>query len=364
MENTSAFVPAANVAGLQFLEPAGPIRAESERLRKQGIKVQIVLLHEGSAVGQNAVDGTAAVPWEGPAVGIAQSLQDTTVDVILGGHTHRVTNTMVGHILVAQGMNAGISYSSVHLATTGGDVSWAGAATRAAKNLGVAPRPDVQAIVDEANAQLVSLRNQVIGTQAYDILRDPTRLNESAMGNMIADAMRTRYQGVVAALTDSGSLRANLYCAPPSAGEGACEITWGEMFSVLPFGYRTVVETLTYEQLTAALAHGLAPACGSGISTAQFPQVSGIKVQYSCSGNAAVIDSLVWETNGSPIGPGDTIRVVTNDYLFGGGEGYSMLADGTEVLNTDDALLDLAVGYVRQNSPVNPAVTGRIVLVP
>jgi len=40
----------------------------------------------------------------------------------------------------------------------------------------------------------------------------------------------------------------------PSAGEKPCEITWGEMFSVLPFGDRTVIETSTGAQLTAALA--------------------------------------------------------------------------------------------------------------
>ena len=80
-----------------------------------------------------------------------------------------------------------------------GDVAWIGGATRVAKNLGVAQRADVQAIVDDANAQTAVLRNQVIGTQQFDIRRDLTRLNESAMGNMVADAMREKYPGVEAA---------------------------------------------------------------------------------------------------------------------------------------------------------------------
>ena len=71
-----------------------------------------------------------------------------------------------------------------------------GAATRIAKNLGVAQRADVQAIVDDANAQTAVLRNQVIGTQQFDIRRAPTRLFESAMGNMVTDAMRLKYPGV------------------------------------------------------------------------------------------------------------------------------------------------------------------------
>ena len=123
------------------------------------------------------------------------------------GHTHRVSNLMVGDILVTEGINAGASYSVLQLMVKGGDVDWAGGATRIAKNIGVTPKPSVQAIVDDANAETAVLRNQVIGTQANDILRDLTRLNESEMGNLVADAMRSKYPGVDAAYTNSGGLR-------------------------------------------------------------------------------------------------------------------------------------------------------------
>ena len=73
----------------------------------------------------------------------------------------------------------------------------------------------MQAIVDQANADTAVLRNQVIGTQAVDILRDPSRLLESAMGNMVADAMRAKYPGVDAAITNSGGLRQDIPFAPP-----------------------------------------------------------------------------------------------------------------------------------------------------
>ena len=92
----------------------------------------------------------------------------------------------------------------------GGDVAWAGTATRTAKNLGVASRPDVQAIVDAANADTLEERTAVIGTQPGDIRRDPTRLSESAMGNLVTDAMLAAYPGVEAALTNSGGLRADI----------------------------------------------------------------------------------------------------------------------------------------------------------
>ena len=72
---------------------------------------------------------------------------------------------------------------------------WGSPSTRVAKNLGVPLRPDVKAIVDAANAETAVLRNQVIGTQSIDIRRDLTRLNESAMGNLVADAMRRLLPG-------------------------------------------------------------------------------------------------------------------------------------------------------------------------
>ncbi len=165
LKETPELVSAGATAGLKFLDEIETIHAESAKLRQQDVKIQIVLIHQGTAVGQNSVDGNAAIPWDGPIMTIAQGIQDTTVDVILAGHTHRVSNLMVGRILVAEGMNAGASYSVVQMIVNEDDVEWAGGATRIAKNLGVAKRADVQAIVDDANAQTAVLRNQVIGTQ-------------------------------------------------------------------------------------------------------------------------------------------------------------------------------------------------------
>ena len=243
VRTTPELVRADATEGLVFLDEAARIERESARLRRRGVKVQIVVIHEGASLGANRVDGRPAEPWEGPIMGITQAIQDTTVDLVIAGHTHRAANTVVGRIPVVEGFNAGASYSVAQLMLSRGDVVWAGTTNRTAKNLGVAARADVQAIVDQANAETAVLRNQVIGTQSVDILRAPTRLFESAMGNMVADAMRGKYPGVDAALTNSGGLRQDLLLAPPSAGEQPGEITWGEVFAVLPFGNRTVIET-------------------------------------------------------------------------------------------------------------------------
>ncbi len=366
LENTPELVRKDATAGLSFLPAIDTIRAESEHLRRMGVKVQIVLMHDGTSRGQNAVDGIAAVPWEGPIVTVANGIQDTTVDAIFAGHTHRISNLMVGHILVLEGYNAGASYSVAQLAVKGDDVEWAGGANRVAKNLGVAARADVKAIVDDANAQTAVLRNKVIGTQQFDIRRAPTRLFESAMGNMVTDAMRQQYPGVDAAYTNSGGLRADLVFSPPSAGEQPGEITWGEMFAVLPFGNRTVIETLTGAQLETAFLNGFSPKCNPAIATGRFPQISGLKVTYTCNGLTPVVTGMWKAPSGVggtliPIGPTDSVRFVTNDFMYTGGDGYTVFAQGTNVLQPGDDLLEVAIGYVTANSPVGPVVEGRIV---
>ncbi len=132
---------------------------------------------------------------------------------------------------------------------------------------------------------------------------------------------------------------------PPSAGEAPCEITWGEVFSVLPFGNRTVIETLTGAQLEQAFLNGFSPSCNTAIATGRFPQISGLRVTFTLQRHHAGGDRHVEDTGRiggpeTPIGPADLVRFVTNDFMFGGGDGYTVFAQGTDVLQPGDDLLE------------------------
>jgi 2',3'-cyclic-nucleotide 2'-phosphodiesterase (5'-nucleotidase family) len=63
----------------------------------------------------------------------------------------------------------------------------------------------------------------------------------------------------------------------------------------------------------------------------------------------------------TPVGPTDTVRIVTNDFMFTGGDGWTALAGGTNVLQPGDGLLEITIEYITANSPVDPVVEGRIV---
>ena len=368
LQNTPELVSAGATAGLRFLAEAPRIKAESERLLKLGVRVQVVVIHQGTNVGKNPLGNAAGTAWSGPILDIADALQGTTVDAMIVGHTHRISNLMRGHILITEGINAGVSYSVLQLMVKGGDVQWAGGATRVAKTIGVAARADVKAIVDDANSKTAVLRNQVIGTQLNDITRAPSRLFESEMGNLVADSMRDKYPGIDAAYTNSGGLRADLVFSIPSAGEQAGEITWGEVFAVLPFGNRSTILTLTGTQLRAAFVNGFTPKCDANFAggTGRFPQISGLKVQFHCDGTLPVINDVWKAPNGvtgtlTPVGLTDTVRIVTNDFMFTGGDGYTMFAAGTNVAQPGDDLLQVTIDYITANSPVDPEVDGRIV---
>ena len=98
------------------------------------------------------------------------------------------------------------------------------------------------------------------------------------------------------------------------------------MFAVLPFGNATVIETLTYEQLVAAFVNGFKPPCGDVAGgTGRTPQFAGLKVTVHCTGTVPVIDSIVRLSDNKTLAAGDTIRIVTNDFMYTGGDGYTAL---------------------------------------
>ncbi len=176
------------------------------------------------------------------------------------------------------------------------------------------------------------------------------------MGNLVADAMRAEHPGVDAALTNSGGLRADLVVSPSPAGEAPGEVTWGKVFAVLPFGNRTVILTLAGAQLTEALLNGFSPVCNTTIATGRFPQVSGLEDQlplrrHDRRGGRHRAGAGRAGRDPDAARPADTVRIVTDDFMFnGGGDGYTVLASGTDVLQPGDALLDVVIEYIAANS--------------
>jgi 5'-nucleotidase len=85
---------------------------------------------------------------------------------------------------------------------------------------------------------------------------------------------------------------------------------------------------------------------------------------YSWSASAPVgskVSAIM--VNGAPIDPTASYRVTVNNFLAGGGDGFTALTAGTDQL-TGMIDLDAFVAYLMANSPVAPGPQDRITKLP
>jgi hypothetical protein len=91
-----------------------------------------------------------------------------------------------------------------------------------------------------------------------------------------------------------------------------------------------------------------------------------MRITFTCNGTTPVITGM-WLTPEGMGGPETavtdttTFRMVINDFVYTGGDGYTNLIEGTDVLQPGDDLMDLVISFIAAHSPVSAAVEGRIV---
>jgi 5'-nucleotidase len=213
----------------------------------------------------------------------------------------------------------------------------------------IEPDPEVQAIVDEAEALVAPRIERVVGQAAGSLTRAQNRAGESALGNLIADAFRWK-TGTQIALTNPGGIREDIRPG---------EVTWGQLFSVQPFANDLVSMTLTGEQLFALFNQQWSGQPDGGERYRPL-QSSGIRVGWDGRrprGDRIV--SLVLE-DGQPIDRSAAYSVTVNSFMAGGGDGYTVLEQGTD-RQVDGLDLDAFVEYVQQlPQPFGAALEGRI----
>jgi 5'-nucleotidase / UDP-sugar diphosphatase len=65
-----------------------------------------------------------------------------------------------------------------------------------------------------------------------------------------------------------------------------------------------------------------------------------------------------------PIDPTATYKVVSNNYVRGGGDGYRMFVDAANAYDFGPDLADVTAEYMAKTGPVTPMTDGRITLKP
>ena len=193
------------------------------------------------------------------------------------------------------------------------------------------------------------------------------------MGNVIADAQLAATAGpdvgnAVMAFMNPGGVRAALTYASSPVGEGDGVVTYGEAFTVQPFGNSLVTMTLTGAQIEAVLEQQF---CGLNDGTALKVLLPSAGIHYTwntvLAGQAdpgCTLDVVSGLTlNGVPIVAGTSYRVTVNSFLADGGDGFGALLGGTDRLG-GAVDTDAFEAYLNLVGPLSPPALDRIDVTP
>ena len=385
LEGTPSIVNPAGISTVKFLDEATTANKYAGILRKQGIKTIVLLLHEGGAQsGPPPLDINGCSGFAGDIVPVIAGLQPI-FKLVVTGHTHRpyicnlpnrsgatslVTSagsfgTIVTDISFTLGKNGNmISASARNVIVENGirnpDGTWLTDATGAFVRNPALVDPAAKALADKFRTAVAPIANAIVGTITADITRTANAAGESSLGDVIADGMlayaRTT-DGAEIAFMNPGGIRADLSFANSPGGEAPGQVTYGEVFTVQPFNNLVTTQTFTGAQIKDVLEQQFV---GFGGQTVQrILQVSaGFTYDYDSTGPAGAKVSNI-QLNGVPIDPAGSYRVVSNDFLANGGDGFTNLGLGTDRSTSPGFDVDSLAAYLGAG-PVSPGPVNRI----
>ena len=388
LESTPTIVTPTGVAGLTFLDEADAANRVVEQLVDRGVKTMVLVIHQGGfQQGTAALNGCAGNLTGSDIADIASRL-DPRIKVIVSGHTHAeyrctiTTNGVTRLITSASSFGRVLSDITLEIDGKSGELVQATAANVIVENAlntpgpGVTRIPDpskedpaVAAIVERYRQDVAPLANTVIGRIQGDLTRAPSPRGETTLGNVIADAQlaATEPDGLGnadVAFMNPGGVRADLIAAQISGGEAPGEVTYGEAFTVQPFGNSLVTKTMTGEMIDRLLQQQF-PGCG-GQTTQRILQVS-VTFRYEQNGAAVACADKIGRmfVNGVEVAPTDSFRVTMNSFLAFGGDGFTVFNEGTDALG-GEVDIDALVTYFEAAEPTGIAVPplDRIVPIP
>jgi 5'-nucleotidase len=369
LEGTPLIVSPSGVAGYDFLDEADTVNALVPVLHAKGVNTIVVLIHEGGI--QNVLSDSNTINEcngiSGAIVGIMERL-DPAVDLVLSGHTHQPYKCVINDIPVSSAFSFGRLITDVDMTIDRAtDEPTSISIDNKIVTKDVAKDPVETALIAKYNAIAAPLANRVIGQITADITRSQNAAGESALGDVIADAQLDQtndpgFGDAVVAFMNPGGIRADLTYLSSPAGEGDGNVTYGESFTVQPFGNTLVTLTLTGAQIETLLEQQFA---GCTLATARVLQVSaGFTYAWNPLGGVCdKVDPTSIFLNGVMIDPVASYRVTVNNFLADGGDSFPLLTQGTNRLG-GAVDTDAIQAYFATHSPVAPGPQNRISLVP
>lgn len=201
-----------------------------------------------------------------------------------------------------------------------------------------APDPQIQNLLNSYRDSLNTVMGERIAT-----IQDTLRFGqpESALGNIVADAIRFRAGSELGSYVHIGVIGEpsfKLYLEPGS-------LTVGEILEFMPYNNHLVVLNLTGNRV-AELANQIAATGGGPVSGLRFRISNG-------SASGILVNSTVLDRNASYL-------VATSSWAADGGDRFSALWDYTDRIDLNVGIRDLYIDYFKSRGDIYPVIDGRI----
>lgn len=355
LKETPSIVTPTGVEGLSFIDEADAINRYIPKLRNKGIRSIVVTIHQGTRQSYYGGPTDAELgQLEGSIADIVNRLDDE-IDIVISGHAHSFTNALIPNqngkeILVVQAFSRGTAYDDIDVTIDrrSRDIVEKSArivTTYADVEPGLSADENIAELVAEAEAAVAPLISRVIGSSVNGISRTANEAGESPLGNLIADAQRSK-MATEFAFMNAGGIRSDI---------PAGDVSWGDLFTVQPFGNDLVTMDLTGAQIVRLLNQQWA-----GQPYARILKVSGLTYTWD---NALPEGDRIVEVrkaDGSLLDMAATYSVTVNSFIAAGGDNYTVLTEGTNrVIGVND--LEALIEYIQaMPQPFNAQIEGRI----
>ncbi len=335
-----ATASASRPGDLVFAPTIPAMLAGAKSARAAGADLVIAIVHADKATG-------------------AALMNTHAVDLILSGHNHDLHIDFDGRTAFVESEQDAnyVTIVDIDVARTRDEASrslpwWPD--FRVVDTAKIDPDPSMLAKVRDYQAGLAKRFDVEIATLAapLDSRTEAVRSGESAIGNLIADALRTAAAAEVA-IVNGGAIRGDKFYP------AGTKLLKRDILDELPFGNKTMLTIVPGKAILAALENGFSQV---DRLSGRFPQVSGLSIvaDPAAAPGARVKTVMV---NGEALDPGRDYKLATNDFLARGGDGYGMLAGKTHVSpdsGTRLVALDV-IDYVEAAKIIDAKVEGRIV---
>lgn len=385
LKDTPGIVTAAGVKGLEFTDEVATANALVPRIKRQGVNAIVVLIHQGGTpTPQNWTDPATGTSYSvnptydytcgkggqlaatSPILPIAANLSPE-IDLVVSGHTHQpyvcdVKDPAGNDRMLTSASSFGRLFTDTELKYDVRKDDIVRTSVQSANMLvsrDVAPDPAQTSLISMYRELVTAIASRVIGHVTTDVTRVPNAAGETALGDLIADAQLADPSTVTGGLVpqiafmNPGGIRADLTFANSPYGEAPGDVTFDEAFTIQPFNNYLVSLTMTGQDIYDLLAQQVT---GSNAASPRILQVSA-GFSYRLGATGAIDGSVT--LNGTPIDKAASYRVVTNNFLQGGGDGFPAFTKGTNVYY-GGLDIDAFASYLSAKSPYTPTPLDRI----